>query len=139
MKILKPTGVNILKIIPREFYTTSFRLRFRDRDLNKEYTYDYTGNTDIISQVAIVGNELVINLTTAAVTTQFKMVEGRYYDFEYIRVYQELGQDKYKPLYRETVFCTAQEVEQRSNKVYNPNLGSYKEHNTGGNEFIIIE
>ena len=142
MKILKPESPNLIYLIPREFLTTNFRLRFRDRDLNKDYTYDYTGqNTDVIFSIFEIGNNLRIGLTEYAATTQFKLVEGRYYDFEYSKFFQSSGETVYKPLYRETVFCTAQEIEQRDNKVYKPNLGSYTEHNTGGNEnkFIIID
>ena len=144
MKILKPTGNQTIKIIPRVFKTFRFDLRVRDRDLNKEYTYSYTSGssgTNVISSVSVVGNELVITLTDNAIQNIFKMVEGRYYDFEYIEEYGVFGSLKYRPAYRETIFCTAQEINQKENSVYKPNLGSYKEHNTGGNEnkFIIID
>ena len=142
MKILKPTGSQIISIIPRVFKTDRFNLRVRDRDLNKEYTYDYSNQeTTVISSVLIIGNEMVITLTDYAIQTQFKMVEGRYYDFEYIEEYGIVGDYKYRPAYRETIFCTAQELNQKENDIYIPNLSSYKEHNTGGNEnkFIIIE
>jgi len=144
MKILKPTGNQTIKIIPRVFKTFRFDLRVRDRDLNKEYTYSYTSGssgTNVISSVSVVGNELVIALTDNAIQNTFKMVEGRYYDFEYIEEYGVFGSLKYRPAYRETIFCTAQEINQKENSVYKPNLGSYKEHNTGGNEnkFIIID
>jgi hypothetical protein len=144
MKILKPTGNQTIKIIPRVFKTFRFDLRVRDRDLNKEYTYSYTSGSSgsaVISSVSVVGNELVITLTDNAIQNIFKMVEGRYYDFEYIEEYGVFGSLKYRPAYRETIFCTAQEINQKENSVYKPNLGSYKEHNTGGNEnkFIIID
>ena len=144
MKILKPTGNQTIKIIPRVFRTGRFNLRVRDRDLNVEYNYSYTygqSGTAVISAVSVVGNELVIELTDNAIQNTFKMVEGRYYDFEYIEEYGVFGSLKYRPAYRETIFCTAQEINQKENSVYKPNLGSYKEHNTGGNEnkFIIID
>ena len=144
MKILKPTGNQTIKIIPRVFKTFRFDLRVRDRDLNKEYTYSYTSGSSgsaVISSVSVVGNEVVIALTDNAIQNIFKMVEGRYYDFEYIEEYGVFGSLKYRPAYRETIFCTAQEINQKENSVYKPNLGSYKEHNTGGNEnkFIIID
>lgn len=143
MKILKPTGNQTIKIIPRVFKQFRFDLRVRDRDLNKEYLYSYTyaSGTSVISSVSIVGNELVIGLTDDAIQNVFKMVEGRYYDFEYIEEYGDFGNLKYRPAYRETIFCTAQEINQKENDIYKPNLGSYTEHNTGGNEnkFIIID
>ena len=144
MKILKPTGDQTIKIIPRVFLTGRFNLRVRDRDLNKEYTYDFTlgsSGTAVISSVSVVGNEVVIALTDNAIQNIFKMVEGRYYDFEYIEEYGGFGSLKYRPAYRETIFCTAQEINQKENDIYKPNLGSYTEHNTGGNEnkFIIID
>jgi hypothetical protein len=144
MKILKPTGNQTIKIIPRIFLEYRFDLRVRDRDLNKEYYYSYnqfSSGTDVISSVSVLGNELVITLTDNAIQNTFKMVEGRYYDFEYIQEYGTFYEKKLRPVYRETIFCTAQEINQKENDIYKPNLGSYKEHNTGGNEnkFIIID
>jgi hypothetical protein len=144
MKILKPTGNQTIKIIPRIFLEYRFDLRVRDRDLNKEYYYSYnqfSSGTDVISSVSVLGNELVITLTDNAIQNTFKMVEGRYYDFEYIQEYGTFYEKKLRPVYRETIFCTAQEINQKENSVYKPNLGSYTEHNTGGNEnkFIIID
>lgn len=144
MKILKPTGNQTIKIIPRIFLEYRFDLRVRDRDLNKEYYYSYnqfSSGTNVISSVSVVGNELVIALTDNAIQNTFKMVEGRYYDFEYIQEYGTFYEKKLRPVYRETIFCTAQEINQKENSVYKPNLGSYTEHNTGGNEnkFIIID
>ena len=136
MKIFKPQGIQSISIMPRVYLTNEFKIRIRDRDLGVNHFYHFdSSNFTVISEAKIVGNNLVITFTDYAISDFFSLSEGSYYDFELIEIYDE---NKQRPAFRETLFCTSQEISQKENKVYNPNLNKYKQKTGSDNEFIIL-
>lgn len=126
MKIVEPTGDSVLKLIfrPHTSLNASYKLEIRSKSTNVVTTLDITP----------IANENYFNvdLTNANKTTA-QLVEGNYYE---ITVYD--SNSKNGLVTRETLFCTSQLINQKTNAIYNANEGLYKEV-ISENKYIILE
>lgn len=115
-----------IKILPRE-YTTSIVLLLRDDSTNSETYLELP--TSVIN-----GNYLDI-------TSIFTLTEGRFYDLVVYKV--ELGYvlanlTELDVIYKDKIFCTAQDLDQNTNTFYTPNESEYIEQ-SANNDFIIYD
>jgi hypothetical protein len=115
-----------IKILPRE-YTTSIVLLLRDDSTNSETYLELP--TSVVN-----GNYLDI-------TSVFTLVEGRFYDLVVYKV--ELGYvlaslTELDVIYKDKIFCTAQNLDQNTNTFYTPNESEYIEQ-SANNDFIIYD
>ena len=115
-----------IQILPRE-YTTSIVLLLRDDSTNSETYLELP--TSVIN-----GNYLDI-------TSVFTLVEGRFYDLVVYKV--ELGYvlanlTELDVIYKDKIFCTAQNLDQNTNTFYTPNESEYIEQ-PANNDFIIYD
>ena len=115
-----------IQILPRE-YTTSIVLLLRDDSTNSETYLELP--TSVIN-----GNYLDI-------TSVFTLVEGRFYDLVVYKV--ELGYvlanlTELDVIYKDKIFCTAQDLDQNTNTFYTPNESEYIEQ-SANNDFIIYD
>ncbi len=115
-----------IQILPRE-YTTSIVLLLRDDSTNSETYLELP--TSVIN-----GNYLDI-------TSVFTLVEGRFYDLVVYKV--ELGYvlaslTELDVIYKDKIFCTAQNLDQNTNTFYTPNESEYIEQ-SANNDFIIYD
>ena len=120
MKKVKPTGITIIKIIPRE-YVESVTLFLRDRLTNTIKKFEVEIGTDQ-------------NFMTVQFDAEGFLVEGHQYDF-WLEDYDEDG----KVIYRDTILCSAQKINQNENQVYEINKDVYVSQNTGDNNYIVID
>ena len=114
-----------IQILQRE-YTTSIVLLLRDDSTNSETYLELP--TSVIN-----GNYLDI-------TSVFTLSEGRFYD---LVVYKELGYvlanlTELDVIYKDKIFCTAQNLDQNTNTFYTPNESEYIEQ-SANNDFIIYD
>lgn len=115
-----------IQILPRE-YTTSIVLLLRDDSTNSETYLELP--TSVIN-----GNYLDI-------TSVFTLSEGRFYDLVVYKV--ELGYvlaslTELDVIYKDKIFCTAQNLDQNTNTFYTPNKSEYIEQ-SANNDFIIYD
>jgi len=115
-----------IQILPRE-YTTSIVLLLRDDSTNSETYLELP--TSVIN-----GNYLDI-------TSVFTLSEGRFYDLVVYKV--ELGYvlanlTELDVIYKDKIFCTAQNLDQNTNTFYTPNESEYIEQ-SANNDFIIYD
>lgn len=115
-----------IQILPRE-YTTSIVLLLRDDSTNSETYLELP--TSVIN-----GNYLDI-------TSIFTLTEGRFYDLVVYKV--ELGYvlanlTELDVIYKDKIFCTAQDLDQNTNTFYTPNESEYIEQ-SANNDFIIYD
>ena len=115
-----------IQILPRE-YTTSIVLLLRDDSTNSETYLELP--TSVIN-----GNYLDI-------TSIFTLSEGRFYDLVVYKV--ELGYvlanlTELDVIYKDKIFCTAQDLDQNTNTFYTPNESEYIEQ-SANNDFIIYD
>jgi hypothetical protein len=117
MKVLKPTtDSQSFYFIPRD-YNLDVSIDFRDEETNQVVTYSPT-----VEKV----NDYI------KVTDVFDLNESRFYD---ISVYENIGD---RIVFRDKVFCTAQEINQNENKAYTINKDVYKEDESFNNDYIVI-
>ena len=115
-----------IQILPRE-YTTSIVVLLRDDSTNSETYLELP--TSVIN-----GNYLDI-------TSIFTLSEGRFYDLVVYKV--ELGYvlanlTELDVIYKDKIFCTAQDLDQNTNTFYTPNESEYIEQ-SANNDFIIYD
>ena len=115
-----------IQILPRE-YTTSIVLLLRDDSTNSE-TY--------LELPTSVRNGNYLDITSV-----FTLVEGRFYDLVVYKV--ELGYvlaslTELDVIYKDKIFCTAQNLDQNTNTFYTPNESEYIEQ-SANNDFIIYD
>lgn len=115
-----------IQILPRE-YTTSIVLLLRDDSTNSE-TY--------LELPTSVKNGNYLDITSV-----FTLVEGRFYDLVVYKV--ELGYvlaslTELDVIYKDKIFCTAQNLDQNTNTFYTPNESEYIEQ-SANNDFIIYD
>lgn len=115
-----------IQILPRE-YTTSIVLLLRDDSTNSETYLELP--TSVIN-----GNYLDI-------TSVFTLSEGRFYDLVVYKV--ELGYvlanlTELDVIYKDKIFCAAQDLDQNTNTFYTPNESEYIEQ-SANNDFIIYD
>lgn len=115
-----------IQILPRE-YTTSIVLLLRDDSTNSETYLELP--TSVVN-----GNYLDI-------TSIFTLTEGRFYDLVVYKV--ELGYvlanlTELDVIYKDKIFCTAQDLDQNTNTFYTPNESEYIEQ-SANNDFIIYD
>lgn len=124
MKILPTSGDSILQLIfrPRQnAIGDPVEMKVRNRSTNKEHLF---------SNVPVVFDQNYMKIDyTDAFKTAFPLVKNNYYD---VTVF-----DSNNLLVRETLFITDQTINQKENKVYNPNKDSYKPVQSE-NEYIIL-
>lgn len=120
MKKVPPTTSSTIKVIPRE-YATNVALKLRDRITNVTKTLGTT--------LSIDRNFLSVNFQTP----QGFLVEQHQYDFWL------LNANNNRVIYRDTIFCTDQQVNQNANEVFDINEGVYVSHDTGDNDYIVID
>lgn len=120
MKKVKPGDESTIKIIPRE-YVETVTLFLRDRLTNTTKKFGVEIGTDQ-------------NFMTLTFAPEEFLVDGHQYDF-WLTNYNETE----KVIYRDTILCSAQEISQRKNVVYNINKDVYESHNTGDNSYIVID
>jgi hypothetical protein len=139
MKILTTsTESQTISFIPRE-YILSATLYIRDDSTNITTNQDVT-----LIQVA---DELVY-------TGNFNLIEGRFYDFNFIvdpnlweqnSILWDFNLDNWEnsqgaslSLYKNRIFCTDQVLDQTEDEYYSVNKNQYVTENTFDNEYIII-
>lgn len=115
-----------IQILPRE-YTTSIVLLLRDDSTNSETYLELPTS--------------VINRNYLDITSVFTLVEGRFYDLVVYKV--ELGYvlaslTELDVIYKDKIFCTAQNLDQNTNTFYTPNESEYIEQ-SANNDFIIYD
>lgn len=115
-----------IQILPRE-YTTSIVLLLRDDSTNSE-TYLELPTT-------------IVNGNYLDITEVFTLSEGRFYDLSVYKV--ELGYvladlTELDIIYKDKIFCTAQNLDQNTNTFYTPNESEYIEQ-SANNDFIIYD
>lgn len=115
-----------IQILPRE-YTTSIVVLLRDDSTNSETYLELP--TSVVN-----GNYLDI-------TSIFTLTEGRFYDLVVYKV--ELGYvlanlTELDVIYKDKIFCTAQDLDQNTNTFYTPNESEYIEQ-SANNDFIIYD
>lgn len=116
MKILSTsTDAQVIKVIPRE-YVTSATLKLTDDTSNTSVSYAINPTID--------KNLLVI---TQALTLK----EGRFYN---LTLTNSTGVN----IYRDKVFCTAQDVDQLDNDYYTINKDVYTSDTTYDNDYIVL-
>lgn len=121
MKKVKPTGISTIKIIPRK-YALNLTFKLRDR------------LTDMIDTLTTsLGTDQNFMTVTFEATDGF-LVDGHQYDFWLVD-----DDDDDKVVYRDTILCSAQDIDQEENEVYNINKDVYESHNTGDNSYIVID
>ena len=126
MKVLTTsTDPQTLSVIPRS-YPASVTLKLRDD--SKNTTASYT--------VAATNVQGYLTLSNA-----FSLVEGRFYDLVVYKV--ELGYvlanlTELDVIYKDKIFCTAQNLDQNTNTFYTPNESEYIEQ-SANNDFIIYD
>lgn len=121
MKKVKPTTSSTIKVIPRK-YASNVSLKLRDRITNVTETLTTTLSTD--------RNFLSVTFQTS----EDFLVEEHQYDFWLLD-----SDDDNRVIYRDTIFCTNQEIDQDENEVFDINKGVYVSHNTGDNDYILID
>lgn len=73
-------------------------------------------------------------MTVTFEATDGFLVDGHQYDFWLVD-----DDDDDKVVYRDTILCSAQDIDQEENEVYNINKDVYVSHNTGDNNYIVID
>ena len=121
MKKVKPTGITTIKIIPRK-YASNLTFKLRDRLTNM-----------IDTLTTSLGTDQNFMTVTFEATDGF-LVDGHQYDFWLVD-----DDDDDKVVYRDTILCSAQDIDQKENEVYNINKDVYVSHNTGDNNYIVID
>jgi hypothetical protein len=122
MKKLTPSsGTKTIKILPRD-YTGSLTLKLRDRSLNKLFEVSSTTTT-------ADGNFTKIEWEH---TSPLYLKEGHQYDLSVIDTGDNI-------VYRDSVFVTSQTIDQDEDVTYDINKDVYVTHDTGDNDFIILE
>ena len=122
MKKVLPTGSSIIKIIPRK-YATNVTFKLRDR---------LTNMTDTLPGLTPQVDENFLAVTFEA-TAGF-LVDGHQYDFWLLD-----DDDDNAVIYRDTILCSSQAIDQDENEVYKINKDVYVTHNTGDNDYIVID
>lgn len=139
MKILNTSNeVQTINFVPRS-YVESATLYIRDDSTNVE-----TSQTVDLVQI---GDELQYSGT-------FNLIEGRYYDFdfiidrnlweqndlswEFINDNWDASQGARLSLYKDKIFCTDQTLDQTEDEYYSVNKNIYVLENTNDNDYIII-
>lgn len=139
MKILTTsTSAQTLRFVPRE-YVTSATLFFRDDSTNVT-----TNQTVSLVQD---GDELVY-------TGSFNLIEGRFYDFNFVidsnlweqnTLNWDMNYDLWNAsqgaalsLYKDKIFCTDQPLDQTEDEYYSVNKNVYVSEDTYDNDYIII-
>ena len=142
-----------ISILPRE-YTSSIVLLLRDDSSNDEVSFVFPTSLES-------GNYLNI-------TNSYTLVEGRFYDITVYKVggdyeiFKErviadsgsfedntclysfqnaldlINTTELDVIYKDKIFCTAQDLDQNTNTFYSPNDGSFVEQ-SANNDFIIYD
>ena len=121
MIILRPTNsIQFFLVIPRQ-YLGSFTMEVRDDSTNVIVDYDLTNGT-------LEGNYL--NFTNVFSPL---LVEGHFYD---LTLYTD--NRKVSVIYKDRIFCTAQDINQTTNNHYELNEGQYTTYNGSNNDYIVI-
>lgn len=120
MKILRTSGVQNVKIIPRPFSGDSVSVKLRDRTKNTTRGLTTTYIED--------GNYLDVTFSIGLPSLRADSLYDLYF-------YDNTGD----LIYRDTAIVTDQVIDQEDNDVYNINDNQYKEHNTGDNDYIIVD
>lgn len=116
MKILSTsTNAQVIKVIPRE-YVTSATLKLTDDSSNTSVSYSITP---------------VVNKNLLVITQALALKEGRFYNLT-------LSNSVGTSIYKDKVFCTAQDIDQSDNDYYTINKDTYTSDTTYDNDFIII-
>ncbi len=121
MKKVAPTGSSTVKIIPRK-YASNVSFKLRDRLTNMIDT--------LSTSVAVDQNYLAVTFEA----TEGFLVDGHQYDFWLLDT-----DDDDAVIYRDTILCSAQSIDQDENDVYNINKDVYVSHDTGDNDYIVID
>jgi len=121
MKKVPPTTSSTIKVIPRK-YASNVSLKLRDRITNVTETLTTTLSKD--------RNFLSVTFQTS----EDFLVEEHQYDFWLLD-----SDDDNRVIYRDTIFCTNQEVDQDENEVFDINKDVYVSHDTGDNDYILID
>jgi len=139
MKILTTSSSDqTLRFVPRE-YVTSATLYIRDDSTNE--------TTNEVVDLVQDEDELVY-------TASFNLIEGRFYDFDFVvdpnlfeqnTLVWELNSDTWDAsqgaalsLYKDKIFCTDQNLDQTEDEYYSVNKNEYVTENTHDNDYIII-
>tara|TARA_R110000822_G_scaffold145919_6_gene284850 strand:- start:680 stop:1102 length:423 start_codon:yes stop_codon:yes gene_type:complete len=140
MKILKTTlDPQTIEFIPRRYNDTG-TLAIRDESTNmiRLYNLDLTQVGDLLS-----------------ITESFELVEGRMYEFAISSdpnvwgnistewqlndlLWNNVSANIDYTLYRDKIFCTDENVDQRSLSYYKINKGQFKSDDSFDNDYIII-
>lgn len=121
MKKVPTTTSSTIKVIPRK-YASNVSLKLRDRITNVTETLTTT--------LSIDRNFLSVTFQTS----EGFLVEEHQYDFWLLD-----SDDDNRVIYRDTIFCTNQEIDQDENEVFDINKDVYVSHNTGDNDYIVID
>ena len=107
-------------IIPRE-YRTTFLMEVRDDSTNAIINYSITTASTIRNYLSF--------------TNVFSplLVEGHFYD---LTIYTDAS--KVSVIYRDRIFCTDQDINQRTNDHYKINEGQYTTYDGNNNDYIVI-
>jgi hypothetical protein len=121
MIIIRPIATaQTFNIIPRQ-YVNTFTMVLRDDSTN--VIVDYA-----ISDGSIVGNYL--NFTNIFSTP---LVEAHFYD---LTLYSDSL--KTNVIYKDRLFCTAQDINQTTNNHYKINEGQFTSYDGYNNDFIVV-
>lgn len=121
MKKVAPIGSSTIKIIPRK-YATNVTFYLRDRLTNMIDTLTTSLGTD--------QNFMTVTFESSVGF----LVDGHQYDF-----WLTDSDDDEAVIYRDTILCSGQTIDQDENEVYRINKDVYVSHNTGDNDYIVID
>jgi hypothetical protein len=122
MILFNPQATNKFTCIPREYVTSAF-MTIRDDSTN--VVVDYTLE---IANIEINNDKYVV------IYGKYKnMVEGHFYD---LTLYSD--EEKTNVIYRDRIFCTAQDINQTTNNHYKINEGQFTSYDGYNNDFIVV-
>ncbi|HAT66605.1 MAG TPA: hypothetical protein DCS66_18755, partial [Flavobacteriaceae bacterium] len=140
------TASQTLTIIPRE-YLGSFYVKIRDTSLNKTFTYLEDTTTTSGNYLSFTGNYV----DDADVSI---FIEGRFYDLDAFADYNywntnlslwetydedwQTDSDKKSRVYKDTIFCTDQDIDQNDSDYYDLNKDQYVTNDSFNNEYIVV-
>lgn len=146
MIVLTTTASQTLTIIPRE-YLGSFYVKIRDTSLNKTFTYLEDTTTTSGNYLSFTGNYV----DDADVSI---FIEGRFYDLDAFADYNywntnlslwetydedwQTDSDKKSRVYKDTIFCTNQDIDQNDSDYYDLNKDQYVTNDSFNNEYIVV-
>ena len=146
MIVLTTTASQTLTIIPRE-YLGSFYVKIRDTSLNKTFTYLEDTTTTSGNYLSFTGNYV----DDADVSI---FIEGRFYDLDAFADYNywntnlslwetydedwQTDSDKKSRVYKDTIFCTDQDIDQNDSDYYDLNKDQYVTNDSFNNEYIVV-